>query len=80
MADDIRTAALHGAATGDWQIALRLVAGDSADGLRPEGFRIEKTNRDAAGRIEILAIDPAGLLYGGLEVAAFIRVHSSSTR
>ncbi len=58
---------------GDWRIAIRLVSGDAADGIRPEGFRIRRTTHGETQRIDVLAIDPAGLLYGGLEVAEIVR-------
>ena len=71
-AAEIRLAAQPTDSEGEWKIALRLVESDNEDGLQPEGFRIKKTARDSVGHIEILAIDPAGLLYGGLEVAEII--------
>ena len=46
----------------------------NARDILPEGFRIERSVRnDPIQSIDILAIDPAGLLYGGLEVAEIIR-------
>ena len=71
-AKEIRTVAEGTEPDGDWQITLRLLTADNTNAIRPEGFRIERTARDNVQRIDILAIDPAGLLYGGLEVAEII--------
>ncbi len=52
---------------------MKFATNDNANEIRPEGFRIQKSARDNAQHIDILATDPAGLLYGGLEVAEIIR-------
>ncbi|TWU33367.1 carbohydrate-binding family 6 protein [Novipirellula artificiosorum] len=54
---------------GDWQIHLGV---DASNGnIRPEGFQLEVNKSE--NRIDVIAVDPAGLLYGGLEVAEVIR-------
>jgi hypothetical protein len=57
---------------GQARIVLRRVpAADSS--IRAEGFRIERTPAGHDLQIDVLAIDPAGLMYGGLELAEVIR-------
>ena len=60
------------------KFALRSeVASDLAgpsDVLKPEGFSIRKTSKDGQTTYWIIGADPAGLMYGGLEVAEIIRV------
>ena len=70
---ELRQVTERAATHGQWQVTLRLVTGDVAEGIRPEGYRIESTRRDGSHQINILAVDPAGLMYGGLEVAEIIR-------
>ena len=72
---ELRTAIQHQNLEGDWQIVLQLVPGDQRKDLHREGFRIERQDVDGDHQIQVLAVDPAGLLYGGLEVAEIIRTH-----
>jgi hypothetical protein len=70
-AAEIRIAARENPHPGDWTINMRIDdSGDRRD-LKPEGFGIEIDTE--SGRIDLVAVDPAGLLYGGLELAEIIR-------
>ena len=60
-------------ATEATEIVLVLVDGAATEGLKPEGFRILTALLPRARHIEIQAVDAAGLMYGGLEVAEIIR-------
>jgi hypothetical protein len=72
-ASEIRAAVTANPFGEDWQITLKLVADQEASGLQSEGYRIERFDNEGDRRIEIVAIDSAGLMYGGLEVAEIIR-------
>ena len=37
--------------------------------LKPEGFRIKRRDDADKSQLDVIALDPAGLMYGGLEVA-----------
>jgi len=45
-----------------------------SDALKPEGFRIRTTSKNGQTTYWIIGADPAGLMYGGLELAEIIRV------
>jgi hypothetical protein len=49
---------------------INFVLGDSPD-LKPEGYRIAELN----DKIQIMAVDDAGAMYGGLELAEQIRLY-----
>ena len=70
---ELQRAIRHSQAGEATEIALNLVEGAVEGGLKPEGFRILTSTQPAGNRIEIQAVDPAGLMYGGLEVAEVIR-------
>jgi hypothetical protein len=72
-ASEIQSAVARAGPAGNWQITLRLVSGEPAEGLRREGFRITRPPNGEVRHIQVDAIDPAGLMYGGLEVAEVIR-------
>ncbi|HYW78528.1 MAG TPA: hypothetical protein VE890_03090 [Thermoguttaceae bacterium] len=72
-ATKVREAVALAEPSKDWQITLRLMPKDGANGIEREGFRIRKGIEDNDRHIDISAIDPAGLLYGGLEVAEVVR-------
>ena len=72
-ATEVRTAVERAKPKGEWQIAFRLVSKSAAAGIDREGFRIRTSVSENRQHIDILAIDPAGLLYGGLEVAEVVR-------
>lgn len=54
-------------------VTLQLVAGEAAQGLQPEGFRTRRNRSSGHVALRIEALDPAGLLYGGLDVAEILR-------
>ncbi|TWT83345.1 hypothetical protein CA13_48100 [Planctomycetes bacterium CA13] len=56
---------------GNWRI--RFVLDSNEHAIEPEGFRIQTTTIEEAKQVEIRAIDAAGLLYGGLEIAEVAR-------
>ncbi len=74
-ASELRAAIQRGSVEGDWQIVLQLVPSDQQQNLHREGFCIATQEVDGGRQIQIRAVDPAGLLYGGLEVAEIIRAH-----
>jgi hypothetical protein len=43
--------------------------------LKPEGFRLRSISTDRRRLLSVVAIDAAGAMYGGLELAEQIRVH-----
>jgi hypothetical protein len=72
-AAEIRAAARQAEVDGQLTVTLRLTSDAAASGIEPEGFRIERSTGTDAQRVAVLAVDPAGLLYGGLEVAEMLR-------
>lgn len=71
-AAELQRAARNRTPRGAAEIILRQVDGVDAKSLQPEGFRIAVSKHQKGTRIKIQAIDPAGLMYGGLEVAEVI--------
>lgn len=45
-----------------------------SDALKPEGFSIRTTSKNGQTTYWVIGADPAGLMYGGLELAEIIRV------
>lgn len=72
-AAEIRQVARQSVPEGDWRILLTRVSGSEAEDIKPEGFRIRRSSDGRTQLINVQAIDPAGLLYGGLEVAEVAR-------
>jgi hypothetical protein len=61
-------------ATGiKFELTLSLDQND--DSLKPEGFRITKEDHS----IHITAVDPAGLMYGGLEVSELLKIDGAAS-
>jgi hypothetical protein len=62
---------------GDGETALQiefvLASAGQATSLKPEGFQIKRSGPSDRPKVEIIAMDPAGLMYGGLEVDEIMR-------
>ncbi len=73
-ATEIRKVAKQSEPDGIWHIRLKFLNSGDAKNILPEGFRVETSGgENNIHHIDILAVDPAGLLYGGLEVAEIMR-------
>ena len=72
-AAEIQGAARERVVQGDWEVTFKLLPTEDAGDIRSEGFRLDRTDEGSGGTVEIAAVDLAGLLYGGLEVAEIIR-------